>query len=122
VPWSVAKTIVPVKPPVGTVTRRRSSTLSIVARAGPVWYVGRAAAVACVAWLSLPDLSSISPTGCPAVVTGVVPALSWNSVSMSDGPYHAPAMPPANSDAGSKALENTTVAPRYALLIGVLPR
>jgi len=122
VPWSVAKTIVPVKPPTGTVTDRRSSTLSSVARAGPVWYVGRAAAVACVAWLPLPELSSISPTGCPAVVTGVVPALSWNSVSMSLGSNHAPSVPPANSDAGSKALENTTPVPRYALFIAVLPR
>jgi len=98
----VPRTIVPAKPPVGTVTDRRSSTLSSVARAGPVWYVGRAAAVACVAWLPLPDLSSISPTGCPAVVTGVVPALSWNSVDRSDGPYHAPAMPPANRADGEK--------------------
>jgi len=55
-----------------------------------------------VAWLPLPDLSSISPTGCPAVVTGVVPALSWNSVDRSDGPYHAPAMPPANRADGEK--------------------
>ena len=101
-PWSVPRTIVPVKPPTGTVTDRRSSTLSIVARAGPVWYVGRAAAVACVAWLPLPDLSSIFPTGCPDAVTGVVPALSWNSVSMSLGSYHAPAMLPANRSDGEK--------------------
>ena len=53
--------------------------------------------MACVAWLPLPDLSSILPTGCPDAVTGVVPALSWNSVDRSDGSNHAPAMPPALS-------------------------
>jgi len=95
----VPRTIVP---PTGTVTDRRSSTLSSVARSGLVWYVRRLAAVACVAWLALPDLSSIRPTGCPAVVTGVVPALSWNSVDRSDGPYHAPAMLPANRTDGEK--------------------
>jgi hypothetical protein len=32
-----------------------------------------------------------------AVVTGVVPAVSWNSVAKSFGSYHAPCSPAANS-------------------------
>jgi len=35
-------------------------------------------------------------------VTGVVPALSWNSVSMSDGSYHTPSVPPANRADGEE--------------------
>jgi len=90
VPWSVPRTIVPVKPPVGTVTIRRSSTLSNLARAGPVWYVGGLAAVVCVAWLSLPDLSPKYPIGSFATVTGVVPLMVWDSVPMSKASYNNP--------------------------------
>src|SRR5574343_147701 len=41
-----------------------------------VLYSGREAAVACVAWLPLPDLSLIRATACPSAVIGTVPAVS----------------------------------------------
>jgi len=45
-------------------------------------------------------------------VTGVVPALSWNSVSMSLGSYHAPAMLPALSWNSVDRSVTVTVQPR----------
>jgi len=65
--------------------------------------------VACVAWLPLPDLSSIMPTGCPDAVTGVVPALSWNNVLRWLGSYHEPSAPPANRYVGPTITPETLV-------------
>ncbi len=46
-------------------------------------------------------LSSINPTDCSTAVTGVVPALSWNSVEKSLGSYHRPCTPDLNSPVSS---------------------
>jgi hypothetical protein len=44
--------------------------------------------------------SNCNPTGCSTAVTGVVPALSWNSVAKLLGSYHQPCSPLAKKEAG----------------------
>jgi hypothetical protein len=46
------------------------------------------------------DLSKRRPTVCPGVVTGVVPARSWNMVVRSDGSYQTPSEPDVKMEAG----------------------
>src|ERR1051325_6985375 len=45
----------------------------------PVFNVGRRPAVACVAWLPLPDWSSHRPTGAPSAAAGGVAGPRWDT-------------------------------------------
>jgi hypothetical protein len=49
------------------------------------------------------------PTDCPGVVTGVVPAVSWNNVVKSDGSNQTPGSPTEKSSEGVKVKANHEV-------------
>lgn len=73
------------------------------------------------ALLPLPDLSTINATVCPVVVTGTVPAESWNNVDRSLTSYQKPCSPAWNNWSGVNADgDGVNVGVFVGVIVGVI--